>query len=50
MSLGALTSLLAALVVLLIGALLNRRVRLLSRVSGAFLIGGGAWLALSRSR
>jgi homoserine/homoserine lactone efflux protein len=26
------------------------RVRLLSRVSGGFLIGGGVWLALSRSR
>jgi threonine/homoserine/homoserine lactone efflux protein len=27
-----------------------RRVRLVSRVSGAFLIGGGVWLALMRSR
>jgi len=33
------------------GALLTRhRVRLVSRVSGACLIGGGVWLALSRSR
>jgi threonine/homoserine/homoserine lactone efflux protein len=33
------------------GALLSqRRIRLLSRVSGSFLIGGGVWLALSRSR
>ncbi|MBS0221933.1 MAG: LysE family translocator [Proteobacteria bacterium] len=29
-------------------ALSAKRVRLLSRVSGGFLIGGGAWLALSR--
>ena len=29
-------------------ALSAKRVRLLSRLSGAFLIGGGAWLALSR--
>jgi threonine/homoserine/homoserine lactone efflux protein len=29
-------------------ALSAKRVRLLSRFSGAFLIGGGAWLALSR--
>ena len=29
-------------------ALSARRVRLLSRLSGGFLIGGGAWLALSR--
>jgi threonine/homoserine/homoserine lactone efflux protein len=28
----------------------RRRVRLLSRISGGFLIGGGVWLALSRSR
>ena len=33
------------------GALMTRhRVRLVSRVSGACLIGGGVWLALSRSR
>ncbi|HEY6822119.1 MAG TPA: LysE family translocator [Burkholderiales bacterium] len=33
------------------GALLTRyRVRLVSRLSGACLIGGGVWLALSRSR
>jgi homoserine/homoserine lactone efflux protein len=33
------------------GALLSRkRVRLVSRVSGGFLIGGGIWLALARSR
>lgn len=33
------------------GALLSRRrVRLVSRLSGAFLIGGGLWLALSRAR
>jgi len=33
------------------GALLSRRrVRLVSRVSGGFLIGGGLWLALSRAR
>ena len=33
------------------GALLTRgRVRLVSRVSGACLIGGGVWLALTRSR
>jgi homoserine/homoserine lactone efflux protein len=31
-------------------ALSARRVRLLSRVSGGFLIGGGLWLAFSRSR
>jgi len=31
-------------------ALSQARVRLLSRFSGALLIGGGAWLALSRSR
>jgi threonine/homoserine/homoserine lactone efflux protein len=29
-------------------ALSARRVRLLSRASGGFLIGGGVWLALSR--
>jgi threonine/homoserine/homoserine lactone efflux protein len=28
----------------------QRRVRLISRFSGCFLIGGGIWLALSRSR
>lgn len=28
----------------------RRRVRLMSQVSGATLIGGGVWLALSRSR
>ncbi len=34
-----------------IGALLSqRRVRLLSQISGLCLIGGGAWLALARSR
>ena len=34
-----------------IGALLSqRRIRLLSRLSGLCLIGGGAWLALARSR
>ena len=27
-----------------------RRTRLLSRVSGGFMIGGGLWLALTRSR
>ena len=33
------------------GALLSRsRVRLVSRLSGAFLIGGGIWLALTRAR
>jgi homoserine/homoserine lactone efflux protein len=33
------------------GALLSRaRVRLVSRISGAFLIGGGLWLALTRAR
>jgi homoserine/homoserine lactone efflux protein len=33
------------------GRLLSRtRVRLVSRVSGAFLIGGGIWLALTRAR
>jgi homoserine/homoserine lactone efflux protein len=33
------------------GALLSRRrVRLVSRLSGAFLIGGGLWLALTRAR
>jgi threonine/homoserine/homoserine lactone efflux protein len=31
-------------------ALSARRVRLLSRLSGGFLIGGGLWLAFSRSR
>jgi homoserine/homoserine lactone efflux protein len=31
-------------------ALSAKRVRLLSRASGGFLIGGGLWLALSRSR
>ena len=29
-------------------ALSVRRIRLLSRVSGGFLIGGGLWLAMSR--
>lgn len=33
------------------GAFLNRKkVRLISRLSGAFLIGGGIWLALSRAK
>lgn len=33
------------------GALLSRaRIRLLSRISGGFLIGGGVWLALTRAR
>lgn len=33
------------------GRLLSRqRVRLISRVSGLCLIGGGAWLALTRAR
>ena len=33
------------------GALLSRRnIRLVSRTSGAFLIGGGVWLALTRAR
>jgi threonine/homoserine/homoserine lactone efflux protein len=33
------------------GSLLARhRVRLISRLSGTFLIGGGLWLALSRTR
>ncbi|HZS85274.1 MAG TPA: LysE family transporter [Stellaceae bacterium] len=33
------------------GTLLSRRrVRFLSQASGIFLIGGGAWLALARSR
>jgi threonine/homoserine/homoserine lactone efflux protein len=33
------------------GAVLSRRrLRLLSRLSGLCLIGGGAWLALARSR
>lgn len=33
------------------GALLSRsRVRLVSRISGGFLIGGGVWLALTRAR
>jgi threonine/homoserine/homoserine lactone efflux protein len=27
-----------------------RRARLLSRISGGFLIGGGVWMALTRSR
>jgi threonine/homoserine/homoserine lactone efflux protein len=27
-----------------------RRTRMLSRVSGGFMIGGGVWLALTRSR
>jgi len=27
-----------------------RRTRLLSRVSGSFMIGGGIWLALTRAR
>jgi threonine/homoserine/homoserine lactone efflux protein len=31
-------------------ALSARRVRLLSRIGGGFLIGGGVWLALSRAR
>ncbi|HMJ98786.1 MAG TPA: LysE family translocator, partial [Reyranella sp.] len=31
-------------------ALSAKRVRLMSRVSGGFLIGGGLWLAFSRSR
>jgi homoserine/homoserine lactone efflux protein len=34
-----------------LGAMLSqRRIRLLSRISGLCLIGGGAWLALARSR
>jgi homoserine/homoserine lactone efflux protein len=33
------------------GSMLSRaRVRLLSRISGSFLIGGGVWLALTRAR
>jgi threonine/homoserine/homoserine lactone efflux protein len=28
----------------------EKRTRLLSRVSGGFMIGGGLWLALARSR
>jgi threonine/homoserine/homoserine lactone efflux protein len=33
------------------GAFLSRRrVRLVSRISGGFLIGGGIWLALTRAR
>ncbi len=33
------------------GAFLTRqRIKLLSRVSGGFLIGGGVWLALTRAR
>ena len=33
------------------GAALSRaRVRLLSKISGGFLIGGGVWLALTRAR
>jgi threonine/homoserine/homoserine lactone efflux protein len=33
------------------GSLLaQHRVRLISRLSGTFLIGGGLWLALSRTR
>jgi threonine/homoserine/homoserine lactone efflux protein len=28
----------------------ERRIRLMSRISGVFLIGGGAWLALIRAR
>ncbi|MBX3524454.1 MAG: LysE family transporter, partial [Xanthobacteraceae bacterium] len=33
------------------GALLsNTRMRLLSKISGSFLIGGGIWLALTRTR
>jgi threonine/homoserine/homoserine lactone efflux protein len=33
------------------GAFLSQsRVRLVSRASGLFLIGGGAWLALARSK
>jgi homoserine/homoserine lactone efflux protein len=33
------------------GAMLSRaRVRLLSKISGGFLIGGGVWLALTRAR
>ena len=32
------------------GLLATRRVRLLSQASGMCLIGGGGWLALSRSR
>jgi len=31
-------------------ALSTKRIRLLSRVSGGFLIGGGLWLAMSRTR
>lgn len=33
------------------GKLLSaRRVRLVSRISGGFMIGGGVWLALTRAR
>ena len=33
------------------GAFLSKkRIRLVSRLSGAFLIGGGIWLALTRGR
>jgi homoserine/homoserine lactone efflux protein len=33
------------------GSMLSaRRVRLLSRISGGFLIGGGVWLAFSRAK
>jgi threonine/homoserine/homoserine lactone efflux protein len=33
------------------GQMLSRsRVRLLSRISGVFLIGGGLWMALARTR
>ena len=33
------------------GRLLSaRRVKLLSRISGSFLIGGGLWLAFSRAK
>jgi threonine/homoserine/homoserine lactone efflux protein len=28
----------------------NQRTRLLSRISGGFMIGGGIWLALTRAR
>ncbi|MGN6303230.1 MAG: LysE family translocator, partial [Mesorhizobium sp.] len=27
-----------------------RRIKLLSKISGGFLVGGGVWLALSRAR
>ena len=49
--LGALSALAYALAGGRAGHMLSaRRVKLLSKISGGFLVGGGVWLALSRAR